>query len=195
MRAVWDSGLGTDTEDQQASFIQSAAETGFDTVIVEEVSEAFRVRANDAGLKAVQILKPDADEAFETVNPACLQRVNPMESEFGSVVSSHPWNDQTDRVFRWFPHVNVGRWLCLRHEKSRDVLRGRIERALETADGIAFDGVGYLNHYACHCDVCAGFRKSEASEIERELETMARTSEGCAPHPDLWRMLHQSLAR
>ena len=177
MRAVWDSGLPIDTVEQQSLFLQSAAETGFDTVIVKQVDESFRSRANDAGLQAIQILTPYVDEAFEGAHPECLQRVNAMEDAFGNLVTSYPWSDQTDRAFRWFPHVNVGRWLCLRHDRSRQVMRERIESALETADGIALDGVGYLNHYACHCDACAAVRGRVAPDGERELDTLARISE------------------
>ena len=177
MRAVWDSGLSIETPKQQASFIESAAKTGFDTVIVKQVDGSFRSRANDAGLRAIQILTPYVDEVFEKAHPECLQRVNSMEAAFGGIVASHPWNDQTDRAFRWFPHVNVGRWLCLRHDQARKVMGNRIESALETADGIALDGVGYLNHYACHCEACAAFRAVEALEDERELDALARMSE------------------
>ena len=177
MRAVWDSGLKTETEAEQAAFVASAAGIGFDTLIARDVGESFRTIANDAGLKVVQILTPYVDEAFASAYPDCLQRMTDTENAFGEVVAAHRWREQTDSAFRWFPHVNVGRWLCLRHTRSRDIMRSRIESALASADGIALDGVGYLNHYGCFCEVCSDLRTESVVTGERELERLARTSE------------------
>lgn len=177
MLAVWDSGMPTDTAEAQDHYVASAAAFGFDTVIARAVDTSFQARANDAGLAAIQIVTPYVDEAFAAEHPACMQQVTDAERGFGEVVSAHPWNVQTDRAFRWFPHVNTGRWPCLRHDQARDEIRRRIERALASADGIALDGFGYVNHYACWCEVCERHLEAERRDGERELDALARVSE------------------
>jgi len=60
-----------------------------------------------------------------------------------------------------------------------EVLKKRVSRTLEVADGVAFDGFGLGNCYVCHCPRCEGIRRGTiATNADlSETEVVARMSE------------------
>ncbi|HRW08635.1 MAG TPA: hypothetical protein P5121_26210, partial [Caldilineaceae bacterium] len=58
-------------------------------------------------------------------------------------------------------------------------LKERVSRALAVADGVAFDGFGFANHYACFCATCQGMRRAMAATDpgRYEAELLATMSE------------------
>ncbi|MDA0749016.1 MAG: hypothetical protein O2954_21055 [bacterium] len=178
MKAAWDWHLPTETEAQQREVVEFAAELGFDTLIIRNVTEPMVRRGKELGVRVVAILYAGPSEALAKEHPECLQQVLPAEEAFVSALSEAPGNFQ-HVSHRWFPLVLDGKVLCFEHEASQEELRERIRKALALADGVAFDGFGFRNHYGCFCERCVQRRTESAAAHPdlHEAEVMARVSE------------------
>ncbi len=176
MKAAWDWHLPVETETQQQAVVEFAQELGFDTLIIRDPTEAMVRRGEALGVKVVAIVYARPTEGFAREHPACLQRMLPMEEEIAAALKQAPEGYQY-LSHRWFQMVQDGDLLCFEHPESREVLKDRVSRALEMADGVSFDGFGFLNHYACFCDRCREIRETQASDGAHEAEGLGRMSE------------------
>lgn len=60
--------------------------------------------------------------------------------------------------------MQLSHLLCFESPQAQDELRARVSAALEVADGVAFDGFGFRNHYACYCPRCQSIREGMAGQ-------------------------------
>jgi hypothetical protein len=110
-------------------------------------------------MRVVAVVAAHADKGFAAERPDCLQRMRPYEEETADLLRSHGTGDFDQRIaHRWYPLLQPAPLLCYSHEASRRVLFERVRAVLATTDGVAFDGFGYRNHYACFCDRCRADR-------------------------------------
>ncbi len=176
MKAAWDWHLPMETEAEQRAVVEFAHALGFDTLIVPGPTGAMARRGEALGVRVIAIVYARPTEAFVKDHPACLQRTLPEEEEVAAALSRAPAGYQ-HLSHRWFQVVQDGDLLCFEHPESREALKGRVSRALEVADGVSFDGFGFLNHYACFCDRCRKMRAGQASDGAHEAEVLGRMSE------------------
>ena len=179
MKAAWDWHLPVETGSQQREIVEFACDLGFDTLIVRDPSEVMARRGAELGVRIVAIVYARPSDAFAGSHPECLQRLLPAEDEIAR--AGHEGTPANFQLLshRWFSIVQDGSTLCFEHEASRSFLKERVSRALEIADGVAFDGFGFRNHYACFCDRCTDVRTSMAAgqPEAHEPDLLARMSE------------------
>ncbi len=174
MKAAWDWHMPRTNRTEEQELVDFAADLGFDTLVLGNPSSNIVSMAHDRGLRVVSVVSPNADEQFVGGHPDCLQQILPYEEETAKAISRDRGSRETGQrmAHRWFPLIQGGRLVCYDHDASREFLRNRVFAALEGADGVAFDGFGYKNHYACFCDACRAARGSD------DPATIARHSEG-----------------
>ena len=177
MRAAWDWSLPRETETQERRLVDFAADCGFDTLIVGGPTPAMVDHGHDRNVRLVDVIHPYPDESLENEHPDCLQAVLDAEDAIADAVADAP-EDYLRLAHRWYPILQTADPLCYESEPAMAFLESRVSEALETADGVAFDAFGYKNHYACHCDRCAGRRREyrERNDVRR-IEALARVSE------------------
>lgn len=169
MRAAWDWDLPRETPAQERALVGFAADCGFDTLIVREPTPAMADESEDRGLDLVAVVDARPDEPFREADPEALQRIHPVEEGILEAVEDRAEGDEYWRLaHRQYPHVHGADFLCLEREASLSYLEARIDEALTVADGVAFDGFGYRNHYACFCDRCGDRRERRAAETDRD---------------------------
>lgn len=177
MRAVWTRDLPRETEEEQQELVEFAAECGFDTVITENTTPSMATRGSEIGVDIVEIIEPYPTNQFENSHPEALQRMRSTEISIAEVLRAEPL-DFGRSAFRWYPPVHTRSFLCFEHAASREFLKNRISNALKIADGVALDGFGFRNQYACFCDRCRKIRKQESnSSDENEITVLQRTAE------------------
>lgn len=176
MKSTWTRDLPRETEADQRALIEFAAECGFDTVITEDVTHAMADRGDEIGVDAVEIVEPYPTEEFQESHPDALQQMRPVEAAMAEVLADASFSFGRS-AFRWYPPVHDRPFLCFEHPASRTFLRDRIEDALDAAHGVALDGFGFRNQYACFCDRCREARAGATDEDEDELAVLARTAE------------------
>ena len=95
------------------------------------------------------------------------------------MVSRQSWIKQGVGSYRWYPVVQGLETLCFEHPASQEELKDRVSETLAIADGVAFDGVGFRNRYACFCDRCEGIREEmmEENPALHKADVMAQVSE------------------
>ncbi|MSS70928.1 MAG: hypothetical protein EXS64_05505 [Candidatus Latescibacteria bacterium] len=179
MKAAWDWHMPRKTEEDERAVVAFAHACGFDTLILSNPTEGLVKGGRDLGVRVVAVVSPNATGPFSEQHPECLQVVLPVEEAIAAGVSdcAPPGYQQTS--YRWFSIVQPNRLLCYEHPASREALKARVRAALAVADGVAFDGFGFQNHYACFCDLCRGIRERmmvETGEME-EGEAIRRMSE------------------
>jgi hypothetical protein len=105
------------------------------------------------------------------------QELTDVESEIATAVTDLP-DDYQQSAHLWFPLVLTVDPVCFESERAMASLERQVTGALETADGVALDGFGYRNYYACHCDRCVSRRLEygEATDSSR-YEAIAHVSE------------------
>ncbi len=179
MKAAWDWDLPVATTAQQRSIVELTAETGFDTLIVRGPTEQMIHRAHELGVTVVAIVTAGSRASGPGGGAAAIQHVLPEEAEIAAAVARPSRRDYQKLSHRWFPIVLPGDILCFEHDSSREVLKGRVDEALELADGVAFDGFGFRNHYACFCDRCDRARRetAEAHPEWNDAEVLGHVSE------------------
>lgn len=177
MKAAWDRHLPRETERQRRRLVNFAHDCGFDTVIVPFRREdpaslaTMTDRADALGMDVLGIVNPyPVDELREESSPS-LQQVHPAERAFLEALRDHSGVYEHRRLANhWVPAV-IGRdVLCFEDPHTLTTLKERVEAVLEVADGVAFDGFGFRNHYACFCESCRS-RRVEHAELTGEEAT------------------------
>ena len=158
MRAAWDWHLPMATEEQQRAVVVFAHEQGFDTLVVRSPTEAMVRCGKDRGVKVVAIVTPFPEPDYAERHPDHLQRMLPVEDAIRDAVQVSAPKGYQQLAGRWYSTVEERPLLCFENPASREVLKDRVSRALENADGVAFDGFGFRNRYACHCQRCEEIR-------------------------------------
>ncbi len=84
----------------------------------------------------------------------------------------------TGASYRWQSTLLRRTTLCFEHPESQTELKKRVENALQIADGIALDGFGFVNYYACFCDRCETLRADKKAQNPNlsDIEIMAQVS-------------------
>lgn len=177
MKAAWDWDLPRESDEEEQSLVEFAAELGFDTLIVRDPSTVMLDRGHELGVAIVDIIGAEPTDAFASTHPGCLQSLHPVEEDIVEALEDAP-DEYQQLTHRWFPLVHGVDRLCFEHEASLSFLEDRVSDALATADGIAFDGFGFQNHYACFCDGCITRRKQVAIDSDaHKYEILSRVSE------------------
>lgn len=178
MKAAWDWALPRASDGERAALVSFAADLGFDTLVLGAPEPDLVEEAHKRALRVVAVLSPTVDSRFADMNPDAVQRMQPYENGMLDAIRSQPNETSQRTAHRWFPLVQGGELLCYEHDESRSLLSRRIEELLATADGIALDGFGFRNHYACFCSHCVsqhtGDPETIASYSERSLVEISR---------------------
>lgn len=155
MKAVWTVGgiLG----DKVAS-VDFVADLGFNTIIMGNASSEMQAAAKKRGVQIVTTVFPYADDDFERDYPHALQRMREYEYKLADAFQGQRWDKLTAGSYRWHPVLLAKAGMCFEHEETKAAIKKRIDKALSWADGIALDGFGFMNYYACFCDRCEGMR-------------------------------------
>ena len=175
MRAAWDWDLPRETAADQRRLVETAAGLGFDTLVVNDVTPTIADHAADQGMAAIDVVTARALDSFAADHPDCVQQLAPADRGIVDAIGA----DQADhrRRAHWkFPLVLDSDLVCYEHEASRRYLESRIDEALSAADGVAFDGFGFRNQYACHCTACLERRRRVAG-AEHDYVTAASVAE------------------
>lgn len=173
MKAVWDWHMPRSTETDQRAIVELASQIGFDTLIIHEPTQLMMDMADRHGIRVVAIITPNASEAFAIHHPEAVQRVLPAEQSIAEVTRGLDWEAYTIRAHRWFPIVQMNQILCFDSPEAQNELKDRVAHALSIADGVAFDGFGFLNHYACFCRRCSQKRAALMQEDPNHHEASA----------------------
>jgi hypothetical protein len=147
--------------------------------------------ARALGINVIAIVTPYATSAFAEQHPDALQQMLPAEHAIADLVGKLDWEPYTIQSHRWFPLVQMSPTLCFEHPAARAELQDRVTEALTLADGVAFDGFGFLNHYACFCQGCQAIRQQRQMEnpARHPAELMAQQAE--ASLVDISHCLHR----
>lgn len=187
MKAAWDWYLPRVTEAEQRALVAFAHATGFDTLIVHDPTPAMMDEAQQRGVNVCAIITPNVSDEFAHRRPECCQQILPAEEAIAAAMRSVDWEEYTVRARRWFPLVQPGALFCFEHPLAQAELKARVDQALAVADGVAFDGFGFRNHYACFCPHCqearqglmAGSPDRQAADImaSHAAESLVRVSQ------------------
>ena len=191
MRAAWDWHLPVATEEQQRAVVVFAHEQGFDTLVVPGPTAAMVRCGKDLGVKVVAIVTPYPEADYAERHPEHLQRMLPVENAIRDAVKLSAPKGYQQLAGRWYSTVEERPLLCFENPSSRKVLEDRVSRALQTADGVAFDGFGFRNRYACHCQRCEEIRRKDMAKHDylTDADVAARMSEESLV--DIYRVLYQ----
>jgi hypothetical protein len=175
MKAVWTVGGILGEKNESVDFI---ADLGFKTMITGNASPEMMTIARDQNVRIVTTIFPFADADFERDYPEGLQKVRDFEEDIGGVLAGQRSEALTAGTYRWHPALLARKAMCFEHEKTKKTIQTHIEKALSWADGIALDGFGFMNYYACFCDRCEGIRAEMKAEEpgKPDLDILAEMS-------------------
>jgi len=175
MKAAWSWNLPTDTEREQRELVALAHSTGFDTLIIRNPTEFMVEEGHEFGIKVIAIVYPYDAESFGARFQDCFQKILPEEEQIQKAAGKL---DMT-RTYRWYQVVQNRIPLCFEKLESQEELKRRVTKALEIADGIAYDGFGFANHYGCFCERCEEIREArQAAQPDQDpVNVMAQMSE------------------
>lgn len=159
MKAAWDWHLPRTTEAEQRALVAFTHELGFDTLIVHDPTPMMMEQARDCGVTVCAIITPTVTDGFSRQHPECCQRLLPAEEAVLAATSSLDWEAYTVLAHHWFPLIQPAPLFCFEHPVAQAALKERVSQALAVADGVAFDGFGFRNHYACFCPRCEEIRQ------------------------------------
>ena len=148
-------------EDEQR-LVKIAHDIGFDTLIVHSPTPLVMEMAHRLGMRVCAIVTPNVTTEYARNYPDAVQRMLPAEDAIAEAVSKLDWEHYTAHAHRWFYPVQLSHLLCFESPQAQDELRARVSTALAVADGVAFDGFGFRNHYACYCPRCQTIRDEMA---------------------------------
>ena len=156
-----------------------AQELGFDTLVVRAPTGAMVRYGNDRGLKVVAIVGPYPEPDYAEQHPEHLQRMLPVENAIRDAVQVSAPERYEQLAGLLHSTLEQRPLLCFEQPSSRRILMDRVNRALEHADGVAFDGFGFRNRYACHCQRCEEIRRSTVATnaYPSDADVVARMSE------------------
>ncbi len=177
MKAAWDWHLPRQTETEQRALVAFSAEMGFDTLIVHDPTPVMMHAAAAAGVKVIGIVTPTVSADFAQQHPDAVQRMLPAENLLAAPeLAEHQY---MVNAHRWFPIVQGAETLCFERPTAHEELKARVSQTLLLADGVAFDGFGYRNHYACFCARCQQSRDEAiaAQPLQHPAAVLAHTAE------------------
>lgn len=178
MKAVWTVGGILGDKSDAIDFI---ADLGFNAIITGGAPSEMMVRARARDVKVITTIFPFADDDFTRESPQAMQKMRDVEYNLSDAMAGQPWDHLTAGSYRWHPILLRKDAMCFEHEETKAVIRARIEKALSWADGIALDGFGFVNYYACFCDRCEAIRAEmkknhpDKSDLEILGEMSAQT--------------------
>lgn len=164
MRAAWDWHMPRESAEDERVLVSYAQETGFDTLILPNPTPVLMEMAHERGMRVCAIITPNVSEEYALSHPNAVQRMLPVEDVIADAVGTLDWEAYTVHAHHWFPLVQISPLLCFESPTAQDELKERVSTALAVADGVAFDGFGLRNHYACYCERCQGIREEMAVE-------------------------------
>lgn len=154
MKAAWDWHFPRGTDEDRDRLVDFVAELGLDTLVLNSPTPYLIKMAHERGLKVVAVISPSADVQFTAEHPDCIQKMQPYEDGIQDALNTTDRESAARIAHRWFPYLQQGNIFCYSHDASVQELKARASSLLETADGIALDGFGFKNHYACYCNRC-----------------------------------------
>lgn len=178
MKAVWAIGhIATDIERTQA--VDFIRELGFNTLITGSATPEMVAHARKNNIHIIAVITPNVNDAFVQQHPQSLQKMRDFEYKLLNALQGQSWDMQTAGTFRWHPILQSGKTLCFERPESQIELKRRVEQALALADGVALDGFGFLNHYACFCNHCQSIRTQmpTAHPDQSEYDILTHMSE------------------
>ena len=180
MKAAWETG-SIPTEEARAEAVDYAADIGFDTIVTGSGTAEMVARAHDQGIQIIAVVSPGARGEIAEKHPECLQKMREHEHRIREAIVDEDWVHVHGESFRWQAAVLPRPMLCFEHPESIEWIEGLIEQRLEFADGVALDGFGFNNYYACYCSTCEDLRSQERdanpqlSEVEVTANVSGRT--------------------
>ena len=177
MKAVWAiERLRTDTERERA--VDFVADLGCNMLITNSATPEMVARANKRDIQIIATVFPYSDNDFENAHPHSLQKMREFEYKVSDAIAGQSWIRLHGESYRWQSFVLPRTILCFEHSESQAELKKRVEHALNIADGIALDGFGFANYYACFCDRCETLRKEESARTPElsDIEIMGKVS-------------------
>ena len=177
MKAVWAIGrLRTDTEREQA--VDFVADLGFNTLVTNSATLEMVTRAHKRDIQIIATVFPYSNDDFENAYPHCLQKMREFEYKVSDAIAGQSWLRLRGESFRWQSFILQRTILCFEHPESQAELKKRVERALDIADGVALDGFGFVNYYACFCDHCETLRKEARTQTPdlSDIEIIGKVS-------------------
>ena len=175
MRAGWETG-SIKTDEERIEAVDFASGIGLDTLILSRPTKAMVSHTHDKGMQIIASISPFADDAFKSKYPHAVQKVRPYEENIVSAIDGQPWVGIHGKSYMWQTYLLPRRPMCYTHRESMTEFKRRIDTALDVADGVALDGFGYSNYYACFCDRCCDIRAQAASPEFSETEVLGQTS-------------------
>ena len=173
MKAVWAiDRLRADTERERA--VDFVVDLGCNMLITNSATPEMVARANKRDIQIIATVFPYSDDDFENTYPHCLQKMREFEYKISDAIAGQPHGES----YRWQSLILPRTTLCFEHPESQAELKKQVERALEIADGIALDGFGFVNYYACFCDRCETLRKEARAQSPdlSDIEIMDKVS-------------------
>lgn len=164
MKAVWDWHMPRNGPEEEERLVAFARSIGFDTLILHSPTPVIREAAHRQGMRVCAVVTPNVTDAWATAHPDAVQRMLPAEDAIAAAVAGMNWEEYTAHAHHWFPLVQMSPLLCFESAQAQEELRTRVRAVLELADGVAFDGFGFRNHYACYCDRCRAIREGMAAD-------------------------------
>ena len=177
MKALWAiEALKTDSKRERA--VNFTAELGFNTLITGNATMAMLKQARTLNIQVLATVLTNPSHDFEKAHPHCLQKMRDYEHKVALAMVGQSWLRLHGESFRWQSLILPRPTLCFTHPEAQAELKKRVERALEYADGIALDGFGFTNYYACFCERCETLRiemKAQNSHLS-DIEVMTEVS-------------------
>ena len=173
MKAVWAiERLRTDTEREQA--VDFVTDLGCNMLITNSATPEMVAQAHKRNIQIIATVFPYSDDDFENAHPHCLQKMREFEYKISEAIVGQSHGES----YRWQSFILPRTPLCFEHPASQAELKKRVERALNIADGIALDGFGFVNYYACFCDRCETLRKEAHAQTPdlSDIEIMGKVS-------------------
>ena len=173
MKAIWAiAPIKTDTEREQA--VDFVADLGCNMLITNSATPEMVTRANKRDIQVIATVFPYSEDDFENAHPHCLQKMREFEYKISDAVAGQSHGES----YRWQSLILPRTTLCFAHPESQAELKKRVEHALNIADGIALDGFGFVNYYACFCDRCETLRKEARAHTPdlSDIEIMGKVS-------------------
>ena len=148
--------------EDERRLVEFARATGFDTLIIHSPTPVVMENAHRLGMRVCAIVTPNVTTEYAQNYSDAVQRMLPAEDAIAEAVGGLDWEAYTAHAHRWFYPVQLSHLLCFESPQAQDELRTRVSTALKVADGVAFDGFGFRNHYACTCPRCQTLRDEMA---------------------------------
>ena len=177
MKAAWETG-SIKTDEERIRAVDFAADLGFDTMVTGSSTEGMVAHAHDRGVQVIAVVTPSAGGGFSDAHPGCVQKLREYEYDILKAMEGQNWLQLHGMSFHWQAPLLPRPMVCFSHPESVETLKTRVEAALELTDGVALDGFGFNNYYACFCKRCDDHRSRirQAHPKLSDLEVLGRAS-------------------